>query len=82
MKPLLIAAALTPLSLANLQAGAPPLTAENIAAVIAATIPTDTESAWLKIPWQTDLTGARKQAAAENKPLFLWEMDGHPLGCT
>ena len=40
------------------------------------------ESAWLSIPWRTDLWQAREQAAAEGKPILLWEMDGHPLGCT
>ncbi len=39
------------------------------------------ENTWLEIPWQTDLWAARQQAATEGKPLFLWEMDGHPLGC-
>jgi hypothetical protein len=40
------------------------------------------ESAWLSIAWRTDLWQAREQAAAEGKPILLWEMDGHPLGCT
>jgi len=39
------------------------------------------ENSWLEIPWKTDLWAARQQAAAEGKPIFLWEMDGHPLGC-
>ncbi len=26
-------------------------------------------------------TQARKVAAKEGKPILLWEMDGHPLGC-
>lgn len=77
-----LAAALACLTLANLQAAAPDLTADNIDDVVAATLPTPAESAWLKIPWQTDLTAARKKAAKEDKPIFLWEMDGHPLGCT
>ena len=34
------------------------------------------------IPWRTDLWEARREAAAAGKPIFLWEMDGHPLGCT
>jgi hypothetical protein len=37
---------------------------------------------WAQIPWLTSLWDARKQAAAEGKPILLWEMDGHPLGCT
>lgn len=44
--------------------------------------PTEAESRWLEIPWSTDLWEARRQAAAEGKPILLWEMDGHPLGCT
>jgi hypothetical protein len=44
--------------------------------------PTAAEAAWAKIPWMTDLWEARKRAAAEGKPILLWEMDGHPLGCT
>ena len=44
--------------------------------------PAPGEQAWLAIPWETDLTAARRRAIAENRPIFLWEMDGHPLGCT
>jgi len=44
--------------------------------------PSPKEQAWLAIPWETDLTDARQKAAAEGKPIFLWEMDGHLLGCT
>jgi hypothetical protein len=37
---------------------------------------------WEQIPWQTSLWQARQQAAAQGKPILLWEMDGNPLGCT
>jgi hypothetical protein len=37
---------------------------------------------WAQIPWMTSLWDARQKAAAEGKPILLWEMDGHPLGCT
>ncbi len=40
------------------------------------------EDAWAKIPWLTELWQARQAAAREGKPILLWEMDGHPLGCT
>jgi hypothetical protein len=36
---------------------------------------------WEQIPWQANLWAARQQAAREGKPILLWEMDGHPLGC-
>ena len=44
--------------------------------------PKPTEEAWTRIPWMTSLWEARQRAAAEGKPILLWEMDGHPLGCT
>jgi hypothetical protein len=44
--------------------------------------PKATEEQWAQIPWLTHLWGARQRAAAEGKPILLWEMDGHPLGCT
>lgn len=37
---------------------------------------------WADIPWETDLGAARARAAREGKPLLMWVMDGHPLGCT
>jgi hypothetical protein len=40
------------------------------------------EDRWAVIPWLTDLWQARQLAARQGKPLLLWEMDGHPLGCT
>ena len=45
-------------------------------------VPAAEELAWQKIPWKIDLLAARRKAAREDKPIFLWEMDGHPLGCT
>jgi hypothetical protein len=37
---------------------------------------------WRTIPWKIDLLDAQKTAAGERKPIFIWAMDGHPLGCT
>tara|TARA_Y100000385_G_C12840261_1_gene528458 strand:- start:415 stop:639 length:225 start_codon:yes stop_codon:yes gene_type:complete len=50
--------------------------------LIAAIKPTAEESAWMRINWRTNLWQARKEAAKSGKPIYLWEMDGHPLGCT
>ncbi len=44
-------------------------------------LPSEDELRWQKIAWKTDLWEARKVAAKEGKPIYLWEMDGHPLGC-
>jgi hypothetical protein len=38
------------------------------------------EWAWARIPWMGDLAEARKKAAAEDKPLYVWTMAGEPLG--
>jgi hypothetical protein len=43
--------------------------------------PKPAEEKWQQIPWLTSLWDARQKAAAAGKPILLWEMDGHPLGC-
>lgn len=40
------------------------------------------EELWRTIPWETSLLQAQALAAEQKKPLFIWAMDGHPLGCT
>ena len=35
-----------------------------------------------QIEWQPDLLVAQKIALEQKKPIFIWSMDGHPLGCT
>ena len=37
---------------------------------------------WRTIPWKIDLLEARDLSVKSGKPLFLWSMNGHPLGCT
>lgn len=39
------------------------------------------EDKWEQINWRTNLWEARREAALAGKPILLWEMDGHPLGC-
>jgi hypothetical protein len=36
---------------------------------------------WRSIPWKTSLLDARDLALRERKPLFMWSMNGSPLGC-
>lgn len=43
--------------------------------------PKPDELKWTGIPWETDLWEARRRAAAMNRPLFIWAMNGNPLGC-
>ena len=40
------------------------------------------DEAWRTIPWKIALLDAQRKAAEEQKPIFIWAMDGHPLGCT
>jgi len=61
---------------------AEPIKPEQFAKLQALIKPDQTEDEWAKIPWMTDLWEARQVAAKQGKPILLWEMDGHPLGCT
>jgi hypothetical protein len=47
-----------------------------------AAVSQDTNAPWRTIPWQTDLLDAQRLAVETQRPLFIWAMDGHPLGCT
>jgi hypothetical protein len=39
------------------------------------------ESKFMEIPWLTSVWDARKKAAAEGKPIFIWAgSDGSPVG--
>jgi len=49
--------------------------------VVKEILPSVEEKAWQKIDWKVDLWEARREAAKTGKPIYLWEMDGHPLGC-
>ena len=62
-------------------AAAPPLSAEDAARLRKAIRPAPGEDPFDTIPWETSLWDARTKAAAKGKPVLLWEMDGHPLGC-
>jgi hypothetical protein len=58
------------------------LTPQKFAALYDLIKPQGKEERWTQIPWLTSLWQARERAAAAGKPILLWEMDGHPLGCT
>ena len=60
---------------------APPLTPDDAAKLRTVIRPLDGEDPFDTIPWETNLWDARVKAAKAGKPLILWEMDGHPLGC-
>lgn len=66
---------------ASVSTAAPPLTAADVAGLRETIRPAANEDPFDTIPWETNLWDARKKAAATGKPILLWEMDGHPLGC-
>jgi hypothetical protein len=63
-----------------LAALSPALADESVAERIAEIRPEP--EAWQQVPWRTDLGQARREAAAVGRPLFVWAMNGNPLGCT
>jgi len=41
----------------------------------------DADDPWRTIPWMTSVLDAQRVALERGKPIFIWAMDGHPLGC-
>jgi hypothetical protein len=74
-------ATLTSLTLLGAASTAEPVGPQEFQQLLTAIKPQSGEDKWAEIPWLSSLWQARKQAAAEGKPILLWEMDGHPLGC-
>lgn len=72
---------LTFLAAAPTLAAAEPIKEAGFATLHALIRPQPGEEKWQQIPWLADLWDARRKAAEEGKPILLWEMDGHPLGC-
>jgi hypothetical protein len=66
------------------QASARPakLTEKTFAAALASILPDPTENLWRQIHWNPDLSAAIDVAHAEDKPILLWAMNGHPCGMT
>ena len=60
---------------------ADPIPADRLPTLLALIKPAAGEDRWAAIPWRTSLWQARQEAAKAGKPIVVWEMDGHPLGC-
>ena len=43
---------------------------------------TESELEWQNLPWTTSFHEGLRRAGDEGKPLLLWVMNGHPMGCT
>jgi hypothetical protein len=40
------------------------------------------EECYLEIPWRESFYIAINEARKTDRPILLWAMNGHPLGCT
>jgi hypothetical protein len=40
------------------------------------------EQAYKEVDWRTQLWPAVQEARTLGRPILLWTMNGHPLGCT
>ncbi|MHC4845464.1 MAG: hypothetical protein ACYTCU_04795 [Planctomycetota bacterium] len=58
------------------------LTDDTLAAWQACIEPDADELAYQRIPWLATYVDGVIRADTERKPLLLWIMNGHPLGCT
>ena len=45
-------------------------------------LPTEKDLAYKAIPWRASFWDAVVEAQAKDRPILLWAMNGHPLGCT
>ncbi|MCI0586003.1 MAG: hypothetical protein L0323_04075 [Planctomycetes bacterium] len=45
-------------------------------------LPRPEECSWEAIPWRPTFWGAVREAQERERPILLWAMNGHPLGCT
>ncbi len=45
-------------------------------------LPRNWELSYRMIPWRTSFWEAVIEAQETDKPILLWAMNGHPLGCT
>jgi hypothetical protein len=59
-----------------------PAAIPDLEAKIASVQPDAAEQAFLQIPWRLNIMAARAESLRTGKPLFVWEMNGHPLGHT
>lgn len=79
MLPLWIAACLI---VQEPEAAQEPLSWKTYTAVQEHVLPAADELGWLEVNWRPVLWDAVAEAREADKPLLIWAMNGHPLGCT
>lgn len=60
----------------------PALTLESLDTWRDLIVPDVRDERWREIPWRTSLWQGLLDAQMEGKPLLIWVMNGHPMGCT
>ena len=45
-------------------------------------LPDEVDLKWQQIPWLATFSEGIEKAAEVDRPILLWTMNGHPLGCT
>ena len=58
------------------------LTEDNYVSIREQILPKPSELAWTQIPWRPSFHEGVAEAQIQGKPVLLWVMNGHPLGCT
>ncbi len=58
------------------------LNADTFAALRDQIQPSEAERAWQQIDWYPSYAEGLQAASVQQKPVLLWVMNGHPLGCT
>jgi hypothetical protein len=57
-------------------------TRENYLTIKTAIQPSQKEDRWKEIGWRNQFWPAVQEARKLGRPILLWTMNGHPIGCT
>jgi hypothetical protein len=60
----------------------PALTDANLKKWIDFILPRESDIKWERLEWRPEFGAAIQEAKALQRPILLWTMNGHPLGCT
>jgi hypothetical protein len=81
-RPVLASLALAALAASVRADGEPILDDVTYEKVRDAVLPTAQEERWREVPWRASVWDAVVEAAQADRPVLVWAMNGHPLGCT
>ncbi len=82
LKPLKSIALCAALALMSVTVSAQELTDATLKQRLDSIVPKPEETRWQQIFWRPSFVEAVVEAQKSDKPLLIWAMNGHPLGCT